>query len=102
MYQLHSAIDVARAIYGPMPSPICTFEIFVINFLHINVSLIIVAVTGTKFTYVCIYRSIPTMEDGFISTYVYLTSTMISILGAIAKLIVPGRPLMNHVSTTFS
>ena len=57
------------------------------------------AITATKFSFVCIYKSIPLMEDNFLSRVIYATSNTISILGAAAKLYLPGRPILNVVNT---
>ena len=39
------------------------------------------------------------MEDNFLSRVIYATSNTISILGAAAKLYLPGRPILNMVNT---
>ena len=84
---------------GPLPYVVCTVNVCIKNIAHINVSLFTLAITATKFAFVCIYKSIPIMEDNFLSTVIYATSNTISILGAAAKLYLPGRPILNVVNT---
>ena len=83
---------------GPLPYAVCTVNVYVKNLAHINISLFSLAMTATKFACVCIYKSIPIMEDNFLSTVIFTTSNTISIFAAAAKLYLPGRPILNVVN----
>ena len=99
MYHLFcTTIDTLRSVVGPLPYAVCTVNVYVKNLAHINISLFSLAMTATKFAYVCIYKSIPIMEDNFLSTVIFTTSNTISILAAAAKLYLPGRPILNVVN----
>ena len=93
-----TTIDTLRSVVGPLPYAVCTVNVYVKNLAHINISLFSLAMTATKFAYVCIYKSIPIMEDNFLSTVIFTTSNTISILAAAAKLYLPGRPILNVVN----
>ena len=94
-----TTIDTLRSVVGPLPYVVCSVNVYMKNLAHINVSLFTLSITATKFSFVCIYKSIPLMEDNFLSTVIYATSNTISILGAAAKLYLPGRPILNVVNT---
>ena len=93
-----NTIDTLRSVVGPLPYAICTVNVYIKNLAHINISLFSLAMTATKFSFVCVYKSIPIMEDNFLSTVIFATSNIISILAAAAKLYLPGRPIMNVVN----
>ena len=95
------AIDVVRAIFGPLNDFVCTFGVFIKNVVPINASLITLSMTITKFVFVFIYKSIPCMEDNFLSFFIYLTINMISILSTFSRLYLPGRPIFNKVLLFF-
>ena len=94
-----TTIDALRSVVGPLPYVVCSVNVYMKNLAHINVSLFTLAITAAKFSFVCIYKSIPLMEDNFLSTVIYATSNTISILGAAAKFYLPGRPILNVVNT---
>ena len=80
-----TTIDALRSVVGPLPYAVCIVNIYVKNLAHINISLFSLAMTATKFAFVCIYKSIPIMEDNFLTTVIFATSNVISILAVAAK-----------------
>ena len=102
MYHIFCAtFDALRTVTGPLPYAICNVNIFVKNLVHINLSFITLSATFAKFVFVCIYKSIPHMDDNLLTRVIYLTSNLIAIIGAAAKLYLPGRPLLNVVCIQF-
>ena len=65
-----------------------------------NFSMLIVAITGTKFIFVCVYKSIPVMDDKFLTRFVSISTWMISILATLIRVVVPGKPVLNEVCIT--
>ena len=92
-------IDCIRAIYGPLNNSICLFNVFIKNVGPINACMITLTMTLTKFVFVFIYKSIPVMEDDFLSTFIYMNINMISILATLSRMYLPGRPIFNQVNT---
>ena len=90
-------IDCIRALYGPLNKFICLFNVFIKNVGPINACMITLTMTLTKFVFVFIYKSIPVMEDDFLSTFIYIN--MISILASLSRMYLPGRPIFNEVNT---
>lgn len=97
---LPTTIDLIRILFGPLPLGICNLGIFGKNLFFASVSLLTVAATVTKFTFVCIFKSIPVMEDQFLSFYLFFSINIFSCLISFSRLYLPGRPLLNQVICT--
>ena len=95
---LLSGVDNLRAMIGPLPQSICFLNVFVKNVIHCNMILFVLAITSTKFMFVCIYKSIPTLNDNFIAILSYITINMISFLIVIVMVQLPGKYSMTYVS----
>ena len=53
--------------------------------------------TVAKFTFICIFKSIPSMDDNFLAAYAVISINMISALSATVRIYLPGRPTPSHV-----
>lgn len=93
-------IDSLRAMIGPLPRTICQINIAMKNIVQVNVSLLALSMTMTKFAFLCIYKSIPMMDDNFLSTFGYILINLISILATVLKFYMPGRPPLNELICT--
>ena len=60
-----------RAIVGPLPGLVCKAVAFFNVFNGINLSLITLSITTTKFVFICYFQSIPVMDDNLISLIIY-------------------------------
>ena len=60
---MFAILDVLRIWLGPFPSWICTFEVMVKNQTFISIVLAITSVTILKFTFLCVLRRIPEIDD---------------------------------------
>ena len=60
-----------RAIVGPLPGLVCKCVAFFNVFNGINLSLITLSITITKFVFICYFQSIPAMDDNLISLIIY-------------------------------
>ena len=97
-YIICNGLDLLRVLIGPLPMGICRLNIFMKNFVHLNILFFCLLLSLTRFTFVCIYKSMPTMEDSFISTYLYISTNMISALLTIVMFYCPGKPVLNEVN----
>ena len=52
-----------------------------------------------KLIFVFYYKCIPFMDDNFWSIFIYMICSLISILATISRFYLPGRPILNEVST---
>ena len=91
-------IDALRVFVGPLPQELCSLGVFFKNFILTNISLITLIMTCTKFAFVYIYKSIPVMEDTFLSIFCYIGCSIISAFAAFSRMFLNGpRPIRNEV-----
>lgn len=90
-------LDLLRVFVGPLPKPVCFFVVFMKNVLQLNMSMIAFCITLTKFLIICVYKSIPVMDDNFISLFLIILVNIISILITVSRKYLPGRPILNEV-----
>ena len=90
-------IDGLRAFTGPMPSFICTFDIFMKNVVMTSSVLFMFAIICTKFSFIFVFKSIPAMNDSFLSTFICIASYMITILASSSRIFHTTKPIMNKV-----
>ena len=57
-----------------------------------------VLITITEFTFVCLYRSMPTMDDNFWTFYLVAITSLNSILVASSYKCLLSRPILQEVS----
>ena len=97
-YFLVTGTDSLRAIIGPLPNFICFSNVFLKNLIHCNILLTVLAITSTRFMFVCIYKSIPTMDDDFFANFLYRSINLISLLLVSIRVKSPGKYPLNYVS----
>ena len=76
---LFAIIDVLRIWFGPFPSWICTFGVMVKNQSFISIVLAFTSVTILKFTFLCLLRRIPQMDDDFVAKSIIRTIWFVSV-----------------------
>lgn len=90
------SIDVSRLIFGPLNEHVCMLGIIMKNLFSINLFIVGLAVTLTKYAYICVYRS-PVFDDNFLSAFIHLLTYLLSILACAVKFFGPGAPVLNKV-----
>ena len=101
-YIICNGLDLLRVLIGPLPLGLCRFNIFMKNFVHFNICQFCLLLSATRFLFVCVYKSIPMLEDSFISAYLYISTNMISALLTLVIFYFPGKPVLNEVNPDFS
>ena len=91
------SLDLVRALAGPLPRELCSFGVFMKNVISINIVLILVTLTFTKFVIIFAFKSIPVMDDKFWATFCYASTSLISIVASGCRFYQPGRPILNEV-----
>lgn len=94
-------IDAIRAVFGPLNPKLCTLQIIVKNVVYSNFGVAIFSITIVKFWFICICKAVPTVDDNFFATYIYITSYTINGLACAAKFYGPGVPVLNQVRAKF-
>ena len=94
-----SLVDLIRVWHGPLSEYVCTPMQVIRLALGMMAALILSVVSILKVWIVCIKKSVPTMDDDFLVTYVTRTSFLLSFLYSSALVILPQKPALVHVST---
>ena len=81
-----------------MPLGLCKIMSFIKGFVPLNLAVITLIMTGTKFVFVCYLKSMPTVDDNFLSTAIYITISGISTVLTIGKMYVSRKSLIIEVS----
>ncbi len=100
LFSFATTIDTIRAVIGPLPKAVCKVGIFTKNIFFTNTAQNVMAMTIFKYIFVVVYRSIPIMDDNFLSTYLIISINMISIISSLVRMVAPGRPILNELVCT--
>ena len=93
-----STISILRVFWGPLPNSICWATFYFQNIVVLNIVQGSVLITITEFTFVCLYRSMPTMDDNFWTFYLVAITSLNSILVASSFTCLLSRPVVYQVS----
>ena len=97
-YVAGTGLDLLRILTGPKPEWLCTFVIFIKNFVNFNVILICLVLSATKYIFIGIYKSMPCINDDFLSAFIHMTLNMLSFMFTAIKVYMPGKPRLNQVT----
>ena len=87
-----------RTVLGPLPQWLCKTGTFFTVLCPMNLCLISLAITTTRFFFVCIYKSIPVMDDNFIRFSFQLIQNVVVVLATSAKFYLEEKATMTSVS----
>ena len=93
-----STISILRVFWGPLPNSICWTTFYFQNIVVLNIVQGSVLITITEFSFVCLYRSMPTMDDNFWTFYLVAITSLNSILVASSFTCLLSRPVVYQVS----
>ena len=93
-----SEISILRAFWGPLPKFICWTNSYFLNIAVLNILQGAVLITITEFSFLCLYRSMPTMDDDFWTIYLVGITSLNSILVASSFKCLSPRPILQEVS----
>ena len=93
--------DHVRALFGPLPSILCRTGTFIRVFCGSNILVLTLIITGTKFLLVCIFRSIPLMDDNFLSFTINIIVNIVIFLATMSKFYIEDRPNVAEVIDNF-
>ena len=84
-YVVAGGIDAIRAMFGPLPVPVCKIGAFLKVATVVKFCLLSFAMTLTKFVFIFIFKSIPVMDDSFLSFVINSNVTLWTFLTSSAK-----------------
>ena len=91
-------ISILRAFWGPLPNSICWTSSYFQIIALLNLLQGAVLITITEFTFVCLYQSMPTMDDDFWTFFLVGITSLNSILLASSYKYLLSRPVVQDVS----
>ncbi len=97
-FTMATGLDMLRILTGPMPQQLCTFVIFVKNVVNFNVTFISLVLTATNYIFIGIYKSVPCIDDNFLSAFIHMLVNMLGFIFTATYLCLPGKPLLNQVT----
>ena len=89
--------DHVRALFGPLPSILCKTGTFIRVFCGCNMLVLSLIITGTKFFFVCIFQSIPLMDDNFLSFVINTIVNVVMLLATMSKFYLEDIPNVAEV-----
>ena len=95
---MSSEISILRAFWGPLPKFICWTNYYFQNIVLFNILQGAVLITITEFSFLCLYRSMPTMDDDFWTIYLVAITSLNSVLVASSYKCLLSRPILQEVS----
>ena len=94
-------LDHVRALFGPLQSILCRTGTFIRVFCGCNILVLSLIITGTKFLLVFIFRSIPLMDDNFLSFTINIIVNIVIFLATMSKFYIEDRPNVAEVIDHF-
>ena len=91
-------IDILRIWVGPHPSWLCTFVVMFKNQSFISIVVAFTSVTILKFTFLCLFKRIPEMDDDFVAKSITRSIWFVSISIVCSKFWYE-KPNMQQVKT---
>ena len=91
-------MDLIRAWHGPMSASFCNFLQVVRHTIQITAFFLWLIVALLKYWFVCIRKSMPTIDDNFVTTFTTRAAFMLSFLYSLVGIILPQKPTLAHVS----
>ena len=90
-YCLGNTLDTIRAVYGPLPQKLCWVGVLSKNWSHYAVLLFTLAIILTKFMFICIFKSMPVMDDDFLLLFISTTINAIVVVIMYLWIVLPGK-----------
>ena len=84
-----------------MPDTYCEVLQVLRHCIHLMVFLLWMVVALLKFWIVCVRKTVPTMDDNFVTTFITMASFMLALLFSLAGVMLPQKPALAHVSLSF-
>ena len=91
-------ISILRAFWGPLSNSICWTNSYFQKIVYLNLLQVALLITITEFTFSCLYRSMPTMDDDFCTFFLVGITSLNSILVASSIKFLNFRPYLQDVS----
>lgn len=85
-YVVGGGMDQIRQLYGPLPPFVCKMNLFLDMYVSYNLVSIIFSITLLRVILVCFFKAMPTMDDNFISRFIFMSINLVTNLHILGKL----------------
>ena len=89
-------LEILRFSFGPLPTFACRFFLFTYLWACLNSLTFITLISVVKFTFLCVYKSIPLMIDNFLSLYIFVVVIFINFLSLFGKFYIEEKILITE------
>lgn len=96
-YLVGFGIEHMRIVFGPLSTTLCRLGSFIRVFSGSNVLVLSLIIMGTRFMFVCVFRSIPTINEVFLSRSINIIVNVLTFLGTLGKFYIEDRPNVAEV-----
>lgn len=78
-------LDISRIIFGPLPTFLCRSGLFFFTWAGVNSITFITLISVVRFCFICIFKSIPMMNDNFLAFVIFWSVSFINFLATCGK-----------------
>ena len=96
-YVVGFGIEHSRIVFGPLSTTLCRLGSFIRVFSGSNILVLSLIIMGTRFMFVCVFRSIPVIDEVFLSRTINIIVNVFTFLGTLAKFYIEDRPNVAEV-----
>ena len=96
-YVVGYGIEHMRIVFGPLSTTLCRLGTFIRVFGSSNILVLSLIIMGTRFMFVCVFRSIPVIDEVFLSRTINIIINVLTFLGTLAKFYIEDRPNVAEV-----
>ena len=97
-FTIGNTFDTLRAVIGPLNLTVCRIGVLTKNWMFYNICFFTLLITLTKFTYICIFKSLPAMDDNFIALIMSLIVNLMTSMIIYVWMTLPGKEPLSVVS----
>ena len=90
-------IEHMRIVFGPLSTTLCRLCSFIRVFSGSNILVLSLIIMGTRFMFVCVFRSIPMIDEVFLSRAINIIVNILTFLGTLAKFYIEDTPNVAEV-----
>ena len=94
-YVVGFGIEHIRIVFGPLSTT--RLGVFIRVFSGSNILVLSLIIMGTRFMFVCVFRSIPMIDEVFLSRAINIIVNILTFLGTLAKFYIEDRPNVAEV-----
>lgn len=99
MFFSAASLDILRIIFGPLPTFVARFFLFFFLWSGVNSATFITLNTVVKFSFVCVFKSIPVMMDNLLAIFMFVTVTFVNFWAVCAKFYIENVSILERICT---